>query len=106
MAGVLLRLAPMRRLPAALFTAIVLLLLLAPLALAEDTLEPISGEGTYGEADDKVVTNAGFIIIIAFPLFILAMSLLQGALERRKDAPQGRRRKLSAGASTDWQSGW
>ena len=45
----------------------------------------MSGEGTYGEADDKVVTNAGFIIIIAVPLFMLAMSLLQGALERRKE---------------------
>jgi hypothetical protein len=95
----------MRRLPAALLIAIVLLLLLAPLALAEDQLEPVSGEGTYGPADDKVVTNAGFIIIIAVPLFLLLMSLLQGALERRKERRKLAEKKLSTGASA-WKSGW
>ena len=95
----------MRRLPAVLLTAIVLLLVLAPMALAEDQLEPVSGEGTYGPADDKVVTNAGFIIIIAVPLFLLAMSLLQGAFERRKDRRKLAEKKLKAGAS-DWQTGW
>ena len=96
----------MRRLPAALLSAIVLLLLLAPFALAAQDVEPLSGEGTYGEADDKVVTNAGFIIIIAVPLFILCMSLLQHALERRKDRRKLAAKKLTSGASTDWQSGW
>ena len=41
-------------------------LLLAPAALAHD-----QGQGWYGETDDKVVTNAGFILIGFFPLFIL-----------------------------------
>ena len=105
MAWVLLRLPAMRRLLAAIPVAIGLLLLLAPLAFAEDTLEPVSGEGSYGPADDKVVTNAGFLIIIAVPLFVLLMSLLQGALDRRKERRKVAAKKLSAGA-TEWKSGW
>ena len=54
----------------------------SPAALAA----PDGGQGTYGEADDKVVTNAGFIVIAFFPLFILAASLLQWRLDKRKDA--------------------
>ena len=50
-----------------------------------------------GEVDDKTVTNAGFILIAFFPLFILLCSLLQWRLEKRKDAQeegrQGRRRR-------------
>ena len=59
-----------------------------PSALAHD-----GGEGTYGEANDKVVTNAGFILIAFFPLFIAAMSCIQWRLEKRKD-----RRKAAAKA--------
>jgi hypothetical protein len=73
--------------------------LLAPAALAHD-----GGQGTYGETSDKVVTNAGFIVIGFFPLFILVMSLLQWRLEKRKEA-----RKLAskrrAGAA-EWRGGW
>ena len=71
----------MRRvLPLLLLLAVALLLVLAPAALAHD-----GGEGTYGPANDKVVTNAGFILIAFFPLFVFAMSMLQGALDRRKE---------------------
>ena len=59
------------------------------------------GEGTYGLTDDKVITNAGFILIIFFPLFILFMSLLQWQLEKRKY-----RRKAAAKASADAAGGW
>ena len=72
---------PMKRLLTALPFALVLLLVLAPAALAHD-----GGEGWWGETNDKVVTNAGFILIVFFPLFVLLMSLLQGALDRRKAA--------------------
>ena len=75
-----------------------MLALLAPAALARVGHD--GGQGTYGEADDKVVTNAGFIVIIFFPLFVLVMSLLQAALDRRK-----KRRKLQLPAS-DWSGGW
>ena len=70
----------------------------APVALAAPGHD--GGEGTFGPADDKVVTNAGFILIIFFPLFVLVMSLLQAALDRRK-----KRRKQHLPAS-DWAGGW
>ena len=88
----------MRRLAASLPASLVLLALLAPAALARVGHD--GGQGTYGEANDKVVTNAGFIVIIFFPLLILLLSLLQGALDRRKAR---RKRRLPA---RDWAGGW
>ncbi|TML09156.1 MAG: hypothetical protein E6G41_00680 [Actinobacteria bacterium] len=73
--------------------------LLAPAALAHD-----GGQGTYGQVNDKVTTNAGFIVIAFFPLFILLMSLLQWRLEKRKDARK-RAAKRRAGAA-EWRGGW
>jgi hypothetical protein len=70
----------MRRVPLVLCLALACALVLAPAALGHD-----GGQGTYGEANDKVVTNAGFIMIAFFPLFVLAMSMLQMALDRRKE---------------------
>jgi hypothetical protein len=73
--------------------------LIAPAALAHD-----GGQGTYGETSDKVVTNAGFIVIAFFPLFILLMSLLQWRLDKRKEA-----RKLAAkrrAGAAEWRGGW
>ena len=89
----------MRRLLLSLSSLLVLCALVAPVALAQN-----SGQGAIGEADDKVVTNAGFILIAFFPLFIFAMSMLQGHLEKRKDA-----RKAAAkarGTSQIWKGGW
>ena len=80
-------------------TTIALFLLLAPLAVAHD-----QGQGWYGEADDKVVTNAGFILIVFFPLFVFLMSMLQRSLDKRKDA---RKKAVKArAASRRWQGGW
>jgi hypothetical protein len=79
-------------------TALILALLAVP-ALAHD-----GGEGLYGPANDKVVTNAGFILIAFFPLFIFFMSLLQNRLDKRKD-----RRKRAAKALTGvekYRGGW
>lgn len=73
--------------------------LLAPVALATD-----GGQGAYGEADDKVVTNAGFILIAFFPLFILLMSLLQWRLDKRKEARK-KAAKARAGSKV-WTTGW
>src|SRR3954447_24490032 len=70
----------MRRLLPLLVLALTVLLVAAPAALAHD-----GGQGTYGVADDKVVTSAGFILIAFFPLFVFAMSMLQMALDRRKE---------------------
>jgi hypothetical protein len=80
----------MRRVLSLLSLALLALLVLAPAALAHD-----GGQGTYGEANDKVVTNAGFILIAFFPLFVLVMSLGQMALDRRKDRRKAAHKALA-----------
>jgi hypothetical protein len=89
----------MRRLTSTLLLSLTLLALFAPMALAQN-----SGEGTIGESSDKQVTNAGFILIAFFPLFILLVSLLQWRLDARKDA----RKKAvkAAGGDARWRGGW
>jgi len=62
------------------------------------------GEGWYGLTNDKVVTNAGFILIGAFPLLIFLLSMLQHTLDKRKE-----RRKKAAKAragAPEWSGGW
>ncbi len=62
------------------------------------------GEGWYGLTNDKIVTNAGFILIGAFPLIALTFSLIQWRLDKRKE-----RRKSAAKAragSPEWSGGW
>jgi O-antigen/teichoic acid export membrane protein len=90
----------MKRLPVVVAVAVVLLLALAPAALAHD-----AGQGWYGEADDKVVTNAGFLLILFFPLFVFGMSMLQGALDRRKERRKKAHKDL-AGDERAWRGGW
>jgi len=88
-----------RRLIALTTTTAIALLMLAPAALAHD-----GGEGLYGQTNDKVTTIAGFILIVFFPTFIFVASMIQGRLEKRKDA-----RKTAAKArskSAEWQRGW
>ena len=90
----------MKRVLAALPVTLALLLVLAPAALAHD-----GGEGWYGETNDKVVTNAGFILIAFFPLFILVMSLIQWRLDKRKE----RRKKIQKDLAAEqqlWRGGW
>ncbi|HXA54208.1 MAG TPA: hypothetical protein VNV37_04965 [Solirubrobacteraceae bacterium] len=89
----------MRRLLWSLPAAVCLLLLTAPAALAMN-----DGRGFYGETNDKVVTSAGFILIIFFPTFALLASLLQKRLEKRKDARIAAQR---AHRDDDrWRGGW
>ncbi len=78
---------------------ILLVLVLTTKAFGHD-----GGEGWFGETNDKAVTNAGFILIAFFPLFVLFASLLQWRLEKRKDA-----RKAAAKAREgrqEWRGGW
>ena len=86
---------------AALLTAWLFLLTAAP-ALASEGHD--QGQGTYGPASDKVVTNVGFILIAGFPLLVLLLSLLQNALDKRKY------RRLAAAkarrARADTRGGW
>lgn len=89
----------MRRLLATLIAFGLLLLTLAPAALADN-----DGRGFYGATNDKVVTNAGFILILFFPLFVLAMSLLQWRLDKRKDARKAAQKAHVGDAR--WRGGW
>jgi ABC-type nickel/cobalt efflux system permease component RcnA len=73
----------MRRLLAAIVMSLTTLAVLAPVALAHD-----GGQGLYGETTDKVTTDAGFLLIICFPLFILLASIAQSKLDKRKTARQ------------------
>jgi peptidoglycan biosynthesis protein MviN/MurJ (putative lipid II flippase) len=89
----------LRRLTTSAALAMTTLLILAAPVLAHD-----GGEGLYGETNDKVVTNAGFILIIFFPLFVFVMSMLQWRLDVRKE-----RRKAAAKARAEggeWRGGW
>ena len=42
------------------------------------------GEGLYGKADDKVITNFGFGLMIFFTLLVAGLSLAQHLLQKRK----------------------
>ena len=86
----------LRRLPISTVLAITAVLVAAAPVMAHD-----NGEGWWGETNDRVVTNAGFILIVFFPLFIFLVSLLQWQLEKRKD-----RRKAEAKAAAKAQGGW
>jgi hypothetical protein len=76
-----------------------LLLASAPLALASD-----DGQGTYGPANDKVVTDAGFILIGGIPLLLMLLSLLQTTLDRRKYRRMAAEKARRARA--DQRGGW
>ena len=89
----------MRRLLMPLASSVLLLLVLAPAALADN-----DGRGFYGATNDKVVTEAGFILVIFFPTFALLASLLQRHLERRKDARKAAQKTHVGDAH--WRGGW
>jgi hypothetical protein len=88
-----------RRLLVISLASALLLLALAPAAFAYN-----DGRGFYGATDDKVVTNAGFILILFFPLFVLAMSLLQWRLEKRKEARKAA--QIARVGDARWRGGW
>ena len=88
------------RIAALLATTALVLLVLAPAALARS----YAGEGWYGETTDKNITNAMFITIAAFPTLILILSLIQWRLDRRKHARMDAVRRRAA--SADWRGGW
>jgi hypothetical protein len=88
----------MRRLLSSLTAGLLLLLVLAPAALADN-----DGRGFYGATNDKVVTEAGFILVVFFPTFALLASLLQRHLEKRKDARKAAQHALS---DSRWRGGW
>lgn len=87
-----------RTLPALTLAAAVFLIAAAP-ALAHD-----AGEGTYGLTTDKIVTNFFFALIAFFPLFIFTMSMLQLALDKRKE--RRKQAEKAGGSAAHWAGGW
>ena len=77
------------------------LLLAAPAALAGPH---DGGEGLWGETNDKIVTNAGFILIAAFPVIIFTASMIQGRLDKRKEARK--KAEKARAARADLRGGW
>jgi hypothetical protein len=86
-----------------ILTIFTTLLLAAPVWASEGPGHD-GGEGWWGLTNDKVVTNAGFLIIGGIPLFVFLMSLLQWRLDKRKED----RKKAAAGRQTSphWRGGW
>jgi hypothetical protein len=90
----------MKRVAAPLAIALGALLVLAPAALAHD-----GGQGWYGATNDKIVTNAGFILIAFFPLFVFVASMIQWRLDKRKENRK-KAHKALAGDEQAWRGGW
>jgi hypothetical protein len=66
--------------PFAALSALAVSLLLAAPALAGD-----NGEGLVGETDDRIITFFSLGVVVFFALVVVFGSLLQGALEKRKE---------------------
>jgi hypothetical protein len=94
----------MRRLPPALLLALTSLLVLAATAAAEPAGDFDEGLGWLGHHTDKDITNFGFILIAAFPLIALLLSVLQWRLDQRKE--QRKRAAKARTARPEWQGGW
>jgi hypothetical protein len=77
-----------------LLATLVPLALLAALVLAPAASAYNDGRGFYGATNDKVVTNAGFILVIFFPTFIFVASMILRHLERRKEARKAAHKAL------------
>jgi hypothetical protein len=62
------------------------LVLAAQLILAAPVLAADDGEGLAGETNDKIITFFALGVLLFFTLVIILGSVLQNALQKRKDA--------------------
>jgi hypothetical protein len=67
-----------KRATAIFFSALATMLVAAPMAFAQN------GEGLAGKANDKTVTFFCFGVMAFFVVLVIGLSLIQGALDRRK----------------------
>jgi hypothetical protein len=68
-----------KRTVAALISILAMMLVAAPLALADN------GVGLAGPTTDKTVTFFCFGVLAFFVVLVVGMSLIQGKLEKRKE---------------------
>jgi hypothetical protein len=68
-----------KRATAIFLAAFATMLVAAPMALADN------GEGLAGKASDKTVTLFCFGVMAFFVILVIGLSLIQGALDRRKE---------------------
>ncbi len=87
-----------------LLATLVPLMLFAALVLAPAASAYNDGRGFYGATNDKVVTNAGFILIIFFPTFIFVASMILRHLEKRKEARKAAHKALASNGHL--RGGW
>jgi hypothetical protein len=80
----------------------VLLLVLAPGAFA--AVRDNGGQGWAGETSDSMVTDVMFFTIAFFPAVIVAFSLIQWRLDKRRHAREDAQRAREH--SADWRGGW
>ena len=73
----------MKRTAAALLSIWALMLVAAPMALANE------GVGLAGPTTDKTVTFFCFGVIAFFAALVIVLSLIQGRLEKRKEQRKG-----------------
>ena len=86
-----------------ILTIFTTLLLAAPVWASEGPGHD-GGEGWYGLTNDKVSTNAGFLVLGGLPLLIFFLSLMMWRLDKRKE-----RRKAAAkvrSTAPQWRGGW
>ena len=88
----------MRRITTTLTIAFMTLLAGPTAAFAQE-----SGTGQL-HATEKLITEFGLGLIVAFPIFVWLMSRLQGGLEKRKDRKKAANR--SANGASAWRGGW
>ena len=65
---------------------LVALAIATQLVLAAPVLAADDGEGLAGETDDKIITFFALGVLLFFTLVVILGSLIQGRLEKRKEA--------------------
>jgi hypothetical protein len=85
-------------------TMLVLWALALPFVLAPVADAANNGRGFYGETNDKIIVDGAFIVIAFFPVFIFCMSMLQKALDKRKEARKAAHKAQLSNAQ--WRGGW
>ncbi len=88
------------RIMTALLVFSITMLTIAPAAFARAD----GGQGLYGESNDKIITNAMFLVIAFFPTVIVVMTLIQWRLDKRKHARVDAAKRRAA--SADSRGGW